>query len=179
MVEKVDSPKSKNCFIDKGDGENLEKWSMCLGTLASAAVFIRDCTNFSLLVILKRPVKSNSTQEQEKSGGKKQLAGDLITTVRSRKADGARRTRLLNRRSQPMGERDGRSLRILFLESHLRVQWRIVNKERPVCVLCNVSSIWKTGVEQTPATSVSVLYSLLYINTKIDLQLYHSKVSVK
>lgn len=40
------SPKSKNCFIDKGDGENFEKWSICFGTLAKAAFFIRNLTNF-------------------------------------------------------------------------------------------------------------------------------------
>lgn len=33
-----------------------------------------------------------------------------------------------------MGERDGRSLRIMFLEFHQRVQ-KIVNKERRVCFM--------------------------------------------
>lgn len=41
-----DSPKSRNCFIDRGDGENFEKWSMCLGTLAKAEFFVISLTNF-------------------------------------------------------------------------------------------------------------------------------------
>lgn len=40
------SPKSRNCFIDRGDGENFEKCSMCLGTLAKAEFFIINLTNF-------------------------------------------------------------------------------------------------------------------------------------
>lgn len=42
----TDLPKSINCFIERGDGENFEKCSMCLGTLASAAFFIINLTNF-------------------------------------------------------------------------------------------------------------------------------------
>jgi len=44
-------PKSRNCFMDNGEGENLEKWSMCLGTLVKAAFFIIKRTNFILIVI--------------------------------------------------------------------------------------------------------------------------------
>lgn len=40
------SPKSRNCFIESGEGENLEKCSICLGTLANAAFFIINLTNF-------------------------------------------------------------------------------------------------------------------------------------
>lgn len=44
------SPKSRNCFMDSGEGENLEKCSMCLGTLANAAFFIINLTNFIIAV---------------------------------------------------------------------------------------------------------------------------------
>lgn len=40
------SPKSRNCFMERGEGENLEKCSICLGTLANAAFFIINLTNF-------------------------------------------------------------------------------------------------------------------------------------
>lgn len=40
------SPKSRNCFMESGEGENLEKCSMCLGTLAKAAFFMMNLTNF-------------------------------------------------------------------------------------------------------------------------------------
>lgn len=39
-------PKSRNCFMERGEGENLEKCSICLGTLAKAAFFIMNLTNF-------------------------------------------------------------------------------------------------------------------------------------
>lgn len=32
--------------MESGDGENLEKCSMCLGTLANAAFFMINLTNF-------------------------------------------------------------------------------------------------------------------------------------
>lgn len=40
------SPKSRNCFMESGDGENLEKCSICLGTLARTAFFMMNRTNF-------------------------------------------------------------------------------------------------------------------------------------
>ena len=40
------SPKSRNCFMESGEGENLEKCSICFGTLAKAAFFIINLTNF-------------------------------------------------------------------------------------------------------------------------------------
>lgn len=47
------SPKSRNCFMERGDGENFEKCSMCLGTLANAAFFMINLTNF--IVDAERP----------------------------------------------------------------------------------------------------------------------------
>lgn len=44
------SPKSRNCFMESGEGENLEKCSMCLGTLAKAAFFMMNLTNFIIAV---------------------------------------------------------------------------------------------------------------------------------
>jgi len=44
-------PKSRNCFMESGEGENLEKCSICLGTLASAAFFIINLTNFIVAVL--------------------------------------------------------------------------------------------------------------------------------
>lgn len=40
------SPKSRNCFMESGEGENLEKCSICLGALARAAFFMINLTNF-------------------------------------------------------------------------------------------------------------------------------------
>lgn len=40
------SPKSRNCFMERGDGENFEKCSMCFGTLANTAFFMINLTNF-------------------------------------------------------------------------------------------------------------------------------------
>ena len=67
MKDGSHSPKSKNCFIDRGDGENLEKWSMCLGTLARAAALTTERTSFIRLVILKQ-MEDQKQQEQKKTG---------------------------------------------------------------------------------------------------------------
>ena len=40
-----------NCFIEIGDGENLEKCSICFGTFANAAFFIINLTNFIVRVV--------------------------------------------------------------------------------------------------------------------------------
>lgn len=45
-MQKEHSPKSKNCFMESGEGENFEKCSMCWGALANAAFFIINLTNF-------------------------------------------------------------------------------------------------------------------------------------
>lgn len=50
------SPKSMNCFMESGEGENLEKCSMCLGTLASAAFFMIKRTNFMVASVPGGPV---------------------------------------------------------------------------------------------------------------------------
>lgn len=39
-------PKSMNCFIEIGEGENFEKCSTCFGTFANAAFFMTNLTNF-------------------------------------------------------------------------------------------------------------------------------------
>ena len=79
------SPKSRNCFMDRGEGENLEKWSTCLGTLASAAVFIRERTNFILLLIFTGSVKEVRQRErldpQEGRKSRGSAAGDAPFTV--------------------------------------------------------------------------------------------------
>lgn len=53
------SPKSRNCFMERGEGENFEKCSMCCGALATAAFFMINRTNF--IVALWGP---ESTQKQ-------------------------------------------------------------------------------------------------------------------
>lgn len=41
-------PKSMNCFIDNGEGENLEKRSTCFG-IFDFALFSKSCANFILI----------------------------------------------------------------------------------------------------------------------------------
>jgi len=38
--------------MESGEGENLEKCSMCLGTLANAAFFMMNLTNFIIITII-------------------------------------------------------------------------------------------------------------------------------
>lgn len=40
------SPKSRNCFMDKGEGQNFEKRSTCLGDAKTEPFFIRNWVNF-------------------------------------------------------------------------------------------------------------------------------------
>lgn len=55
------SPKSRNCFMESGEGENLEKCSICLGALARAAFFMINLTNFMIAPVFYGSRRPNLT----------------------------------------------------------------------------------------------------------------------
>lgn len=118
------SPKSRNCFMESGEGENLEKCSICLGALARAAFFMINLTNFIVApVSCESPWPNLPHVSSEEGEGRRQKWSQLQPM--------GRRGRLTCLNEQPMGGAVGGTSDVLLLPVRKRSpDWLV-----PACII--------------------------------------------